>query len=103
MDKLRAALYIRVSTEEQAMEGYSLQAQEEKLVMYCEDVAEDLSVYKVYRDEGYSGRTTRRPGYTEMMAEMDEWDLILVLKMDRIHRNTRNFILMMDELAKRKK
>ena len=38
-----------------------------------------------------------------MMAEMDEWDLILVLKMDRIHRNTRNFILMMDELAKRKK
>ena len=70
MDKLRAALYIRVSTEEQAMEGYSLQAQEEKLVMYCEDVAEDLSVYKVYRDEGYSGRTTRRPGYTEMMAEM---------------------------------
>ena len=31
MDKLRAALYIRVSTEEQAMEGYSLQAQEEKL------------------------------------------------------------------------
>ena len=103
MDKLRAALYIRVSTEEQAMEGYSLQAQEEKLVMYCEDVAEDLSVYKVYRDEGYSGRTTRRPGYTEMMAEMDDWDLILVLKMDRIHRNTRNFILMMDELAKRKK
>ena len=84
MDKLRAALYIRVSTEEQAMEGYSLQAQEEKLLMYCEDLAEDLSVYKVYRDEGYAGRTTRRPGYTEMMAEMDDWDLILVLKMDRI-------------------
>lgn len=34
---------------------------------------------------------------------MNGWDLILVLKMDRIHRNTRNFMLMMDELAKKKK
>ena len=103
MEKLRAALYIRVSTEEQALEGYSLDAQEEKLLSYCEDVAEDLTVYKIYRDDGYSGRTTRRPGYEEMMREIDEWDLILVLKMDRIHRNTRNFMIMMDDLAKRKK
>lgn len=100
---LRAALYTRVSTEEQAMEGYSLDAQEEKLLMYCTDIVEDLSVYKIYRDDGYSGRTTRRPGYQEMMSEINDWDLILVLKMDRIHRNTRNFMLMMDELARKHK
>jgi DNA invertase Pin-like site-specific DNA recombinase len=33
-----------------------------------------------------------------MMAEMDSWDVLLVLKMDRIHRNSRNFMNMMDEL-----
>ena len=103
MDKLRAALYIRVSTEEQATEGYSLDAQQDKLLMYCTDIVDDISVYKIYRDEGYSGRNTRRPGYMEMMSEIDEWDLILVLKMDRIHRNTRNFMIMMDELARRGK
>lgn len=100
---LKAAIYTRVSTEEQAMEGYSLDAQEEKLLMYCTDIVEDLSVYKIYRDDGYSGRNIRRPGYQHMMSEIDEWDLILVLKMDRIHRNTRNFMLMMDELARKHK
>ena len=100
---LRAALYTRVSTEEQAIDGYSLDAQEEKLLMYCTDIVDDLTVYKIYRDDGYSGRTTRRPGYQEMMSEINDWDLILVLKMDRIHRNTRNFMLMMDELAKKHK
>lgn len=100
---LKAAVYIRVSTEEQALEGYSLDAQEEKLLMYCTEIVEDLSVYKIYRDDGYSGRTTRRPGYQEMMNEINDWDLILVLKMDRIHRNTRNFMIMMDELARKHK
>lgn len=85
------------------MEGYSLEAQEEKLLMYCTDIVDDLSVYKIYRDDGFSGRNTRRPGYRQMMEDIDEWDLILVLKMDRIHRNTRNFMLMMDEITRKKK
>ncbi len=100
---MKAALYIRVSTEEQALEGYSLDAQEEKLMVYCLDVVDDLEVYKIYRDDGFSGRNTRRPAYQQMMEEIDEWDLMLVVKMDRIHRNTRNFMLMMDELVKRHK
>ncbi len=100
---MKAALYIRVSTEEQALEGYSLDAQEEKLLVYCHDVVDDLEVYKIYRDDGYSGRNTRRPAYQQMMEEIDEWDLMLVVKMDRIHRNTRNFMLMMDQLVRKKK
>lgn len=35
-----------------------------------------------------------------MMDEMDQWDILLVLKMDRIHRNSRNFMAMMDALYK---
>ncbi len=94
----RAALYLRVSTEEQAMEGYSLDAQRQRLLDYCE--SQGWTPYSVYMDEGYSGRNTNRPEYRRMMSEMDEWDVLLVLKMDRIHRNFRNFMAMMEALEK---
>lgn len=93
---MRAALYLRVSTEEQAAEGYSLDAQRMMLEDYC--IAEGWDAVKVYEDDGYSGRNTKRPSYQRMMSEMDQWDLIVVIKMDRIHRNSRNFMNMMEEL-----
>lgn len=95
----RAALYIRVSTEEQAEEGYSLEAQQERLIAYCE--AQGWDVVDVYADKGYSGRKIgSRAEYKRMIDEREKWDTILVLKMDRIHRNSRNFIEMMDNLEK---
>jgi site-specific DNA recombinase len=93
---LRVAIYIRVSSEEQAKEGYSLQAQLRRLRLYAE--AHGWVVVEEYADEGYSGRNLRRAGYQRMMQEKDKWDLMLVLKMDRIHRNQRNFTNMMDQL-----
>ena len=98
---MRAALYVRVSTEEQASEGYSLEAQRSVLEDYC--LAEGWDVYRVYEDDGYSGRNTKRPAYRRMLEDIDEWDLILVIKMDRIHRNSRNFMNMMDLLNRRDK
>ncbi|RMF91673.1 MAG: recombinase family protein [Methanobacteriota archaeon] len=98
---LRAALYTRVSTEDQAKEGFSLEAQLERLKSYCQ--ARGWIVYKEFVDDGYSGRDIRRPAYQAMMAEMENWDVLLVLKMDRIHRNSRNFMEMMDELRKHNK
>ena len=95
------AMYIRVSTEEQAKEGFSLGAQEQALRLYC--TAMDYQIHDVYVDDGYSGRNTRRPAYRRMMSDIDSWDSILVLKMDRIHRNTKNFIEMMDLLNKKGK
>lgn len=95
---MKIAIYTRVSTEDQAQEGFSLPAQRERLSAYCE--AHDWSVYKVYEDDGFSGRNTKRPGYKKMLDERDNWDMILVLKMDRIHRNSRNFMEMMDNLRK---
>lgn len=95
---VKAAIYARVSTDEQALEGYSLDAQKEILSNYC--VAQDYEVYRIYEDDGFSGTNTHRPGYQRMMEEMDEWDVMLVLKMDRIHRNSRNFMNMMDTLGK---
>ena len=94
----RVALYVRVSTEDQAREGYSLDAQVKRLSDYCKFKGWEIA--DVYRDEGYSGRNTFRPEYRRMMDEIDTWDGILVFKMDRIHRNSRNFALMMDQLRK---
>ncbi len=51
-----------------------------------------------YVDDGFSGRSAERPEYKRMMHEMDKWDVLVVLKMDRIHRNSRNFTQMMDFL-----
>lgn len=98
---LRAALYERVSTEDQATDGYSLDAQDARLRAHC--VAQGWTVAKVYRDEGHSGRTPNRPEYQRMMNEPDEWDVVVVLKMDRIHRNSRNMMAMMEGLQKQGK
>ena len=97
----RVALYTRVSTEDQAREGFSLDAQLERLRLYAKAQAWDIA--GEYVDEGHSGRTTKRPQYTRMMAERAKWDTLLVLKMDRIHRNSRNFMAMMDQLVKESK
>lgn len=97
----RVALYTRVSTEDQAKEGFSLDAQLERLRFYAK--AQGWEVAGEYVDEGHSGRTTKRPQYTRMMDEIGRWDTLLVLKMDRIHRNSRNFMAMMDQLRKQKR
>ncbi len=78
------------------IEGYSLNAQVKRLEAYCK--VRSWEIADVYRDEGYSGRTTDRPEYKRMLNDSDNWDTILVMKMDRIHRNSVNFALMMDDL-----
>ena len=98
---VRVAIYTRVSTEDQAKEGFSLDAQLDKLKSYCK--ARDWITAKEYVDDGYSGRNIKRPAYTKMMEEIDSWDALLVIKMDRIHRNSKNFMMMMEYLKQKEK
>ena len=98
---MRVAIYARVSTEDQAKEGFSLAAQIEKLRSYCK--AREWQIAGEYIDDGYSGRNVNRPAYRKMMEDMHKWDILLVMKMDRIHRNSKNFMLMMEELRKKNK
>ncbi len=93
---MRSAVYARVSTEDQAKEGYSIAAQLKRLNAYCK--ARGWQVSGEYVDDGYSGRETKRPAYHRLMEERNNWDVLVVLKMDRIHRNSRNFTIMMDNL-----
>jgi site-specific DNA recombinase len=95
---VRVAIYIRVSTEDQAREGYSLDAQKERLEAYCE--AQGWDVAHIYSDEGHTGRKTNRPAYRKMIEDKNTWDTLLVMKMDRIHRNSKNFMIMMEDLEK---
>ena len=95
---VNAAIYTRVSTDDQAREGFSLDAQKERLAAYCE--AQGWDIVDFYIDDGHSGRNTKRPAYQRMIGEKDRWDLILVMKMDRIHRNSKNFMTMMEDLEK---
>ncbi|MDR2866458.1 MAG: recombinase family protein [Methanomassiliicoccaceae archaeon] len=98
---MRVAIYARVSTDEQASEGFSIDAQLEMLRAYAGS-QDGWTVQDEYVDEGRSGRNDRRPEYRRMMQDSNirNWDAVLVLKMDRIHRNSRNFMKMMDFLKK---
>ncbi len=93
---MRVAAYLRVSTEDQAREGFSLEAQKTRLEGYCQAQGWKISAY--YTEEGKSGRNTSRPAYQKMMADVDTWDVILVVKMDRIHRSSKHFMAMMEDL-----
>ena len=93
----KVALYTRVSTEDQAKEGFSLDAQKTKLEAYC--VSRDWTITNLYIDDGHTGRNIKRPAYQQMFKDIDQWDGILVLKMDRVHRNKLNYISMILHLS----
>lgn len=98
MKKHKVAIYIRVSTKKQVEEGYSLDAQRERLEKMCE--TNGYIIYKVYADEGKSGKDTNRPAFQEMMADMREgkFDKILVMKLDRISRSVIDLEVMIKEM-----
>ncbi|KQM11342.1 site-specific recombinase [Methanomassiliicoccales archaeon RumEn M1] len=98
---MRAAIYARVSTDDQAREGYSIPDQLKRLNAYCK--AKGWKVAGEFVDDGYSGRNIDRPAYQRMLEQREDWDVLLVLKMDRIHRNSQNFAAMMDHLNAWKK
>lgn len=82
---MRTALYVRVSTDEQAKEGYSLDAQEEKLAAFC--FSQGWEAIKIYREEGQSAKNINRPQLQLMLAELNLYDVVLVYKLDRLSRS----------------
>ena len=94
---METAIYVRVSTEEQAQEGFSIRAQEQKLKDYVR--IKDWSIYKIYADEGISGKDiTGRPAVKEMIADIKAGHVknVLVFKIDRLTRSTADLIYLVD-------
>lgn len=99
--KIKVAIYPRVSTQEQAKEGYSIGEQIERLTKYCE--AMGWEVYKVYTDPGYSGADTNRPGLQSMLKDIRRGrvDKVVVYKLDRLSRSQKDTLeLIEDEFLK---
>jgi site-specific DNA recombinase len=96
---MKVAIYLRVSTEDQVREGYSLEVQEEYLRDYAK--REQHEVYKVYRDDGISGYTKERPALTRLLqdAKDNKFGLVIVYKLDRFSRNLKDLLNIVDELS----
>ena len=87
-EKKKCGLYMRVSTEDQAREGFSLPEQEKRLRAMCE--YKGYEIYKVYKDAGISAKTgTSRPGFEELLQDIRDkkCNTIVVLKLDRLTRS----------------
>lgn len=83
-----AGIYIRVSTEDQAREGFSLPEQEKRLRAMCEYKGYDI--YKVYEERGVSAKTgNHRPKFEELLQDIRDkkCNTIVVLKLDRLTRS----------------
>ncbi|MGD9246122.1 MAG: recombinase family protein [Desulfobacterales bacterium] len=85
--------YIRVSTEEQAKEGMSLENQEEKIRSYCN--LKDFEILEIVQDAGISAKNLRRPGAQKVieMARKKMVDAVVVYKLDRMFRSTSDALL----------
>ncbi len=97
---MKVAIYLRVSTTEQAEEGFSIAAQKERLKAYIQSQGWELAT--IYEDGGFSGGTINRPSFNKLRSDMKTgmFDLILVYKLDRLSRNMRdlsNLVHEMDE------
>ena len=87
-EKKIAGLYIRVSTEDQAREGFSLPEQEKRLRTMCE--YKGYEIYKVYKDAEISAKTgNKRPAFEELLQDIKDkkCNTIVVLKLDRLTRS----------------
>ena len=94
---VNTGIYVRVSTEEQAREGYSIRGQEEKLKNYA--ILKEWHVYSVYSDEGISGKDIDgRPEVKRLISDIEggKVENVLVFKIDRLTRSTKNLIELMD-------
>lgn len=95
---IRAGIYIRVSTQEQANEGYSIGAQTDRLTKYVE--AKEYTLFKKYIDAGYSGSKLDRPAMKELIDDVTnkQLDVIIVYKLDRLSRSQKDTMYLIEDV-----
>lgn len=101
MNKKNAAIYCRVSTEDQAREGYSLPEQQEKLKDLCK--YREYNIYAIYEDAGISAKDMEhRPEFQRMLDSVRDGkvNVIVAYKLDRLTRSVRDLEVLISELEK---
>lgn len=98
MDHKWHALYLRVSTDAQYEEGYSIEAQMKKLEQWCH--LHDIDQYEFYIDGGYSGSNLNRPQMQRMISDIQakKVEAVVVYKLDRISRSQRDTIYLLEDI-----
>ncbi len=94
-----AAIYLRVSTEEQAKKGYSIEAQREKLEAYCK---KRKWGYSIFEDAGFSAGSLNRPSIQLLIEEIKaaKVDKVVVWKLDRLSRRMKDLYTVLSLLEK---
>ena len=100
-ERIITGIYIRVSTEDQAKDGFSIHAQREKLTKYAE--ANDWDIHDYYVDDGISGKNLEgRPEVKRMLDDVKNGKInnILIYKLDRLTRSTKDLIYLIELFEK---
>lgn len=99
---MKVATYSRVSTEEQARKGYSLDAQDNTLLEFCTLYGHEI--VGMYRDEGISGASMERPGLINLLEDAKEgfFDCVLIWKLSRLSRTMRDTLNILHLFAENK-
>lgn len=95
---MRVVCYLRVSTTEQAEDGYSIRAQRAQLIDYCR--VNDYEITNIYIDEGYSAKDMNRPALKQLLADAEKglFDAVVVYKLDRFTRSVKDLYELLDYL-----
>lgn len=95
---IRAVGYVRVSTEEQAREGISIEAQEERIRALA--TAKGWNLTNLIKDPGFSGKNLNRPGAKALLdiCLRAGTDVVIVYKVDRITRKQKDLWYLLEEV-----
>ena len=96
---IRAGIYCRVSTEEQAKHGISLDCQQQALTEYA--TKHQYQIVDYYVDDGYSGTSLKRPELQRLLNDVraNKIDIVLITKLDRWGRGVKNYYKVDDILT----
>lgn len=97
MEKI-AAIYIRVSTDSQVEEGYSIDAQKEQLAAYC--ISKQIKEYRFYIDGGWSGSNIERPEMQRLIKDVKDNKIshVIVYKLDRLSRSQKDTLYLIEDV-----
>lgn len=96
--KKKAALYVRVSTDAQREDGYSIEAQCEMLEAYCK--SRQIRKYEFYIDGGFSGSSIERPEISRLISDVARGmiDQVIVYKLDRLSRSQKDTLYLIEDV-----
>ncbi|MDR2933124.1 MAG: recombinase family protein [Oscillospiraceae bacterium] len=97
-EKKTKALYIRVSTDAQREEGYSIDAQKEMLEAYCK--SKGYKKFRFYIDGGFTGSNIERPGMRQLVQDVKDNKIshVVVYKLDRLSRSQKDTLYLIEDV-----